>query len=234
MKRIIYYIILIAILPLSCKIDNYDVPSSMLEGQIVNSDGKGLQLEQGSTSMRIKMEELSWSETPVPFYLNVKQDGSYINTKIFNGKYAITPVEGPFYPVASETVELNKSLVHNFIVTPYLNVSWIGEPNADADKRITVKFKFTRNSNPIQGGTIPNVQDYRLFISTNRYVGNNNFDENASSIISANNTMENQEITVVSKTTMKYSTTYYIRVGVRVSDSFKKYNYTDIKAITIP
>lgn len=234
MRNIICYI-LIAFSAYSCKIDNYEAPNASLEGIIADISGKGLQLEQGSSSARIKMVEISWSTTAIPFYLNFKQDGTYINTKLFTAKYAITPVEGPFYPVVADTVQFNKSMIHNFTVTPYLNVSWVGEPTINTDKTITVKFKFIRNASPIAGVATPNLLDYQLFISTNTYVGNNNFDANAvGTVVAASNLMENQELTITSKTAMKYSTTYYVRVGVRVGDSFKKYNYTDIKTVVVP
>jgi hypothetical protein len=219
----------------SCKIDNYDAPDATFSGIIADPSGKGLQLEQGASSARIKMEELSWSKTPIPFYLNFKQNGTFINTKLFPGRYAITPVEGPFYPVAADTVAVSNSMTHNFTVTPYLNVSWVGEPTLDANKMLTAKFKFVRNASPIAGVVTPSVLDYQLYISTNEYVGNNNFDANAVGVLVAvSNLMENQELTITSKTPMKYSTKYFIRVGVRVNDNFKKYNYTDIKTVVVP
>ncbi len=224
---------LITLIAYSCELDNYEAPNHTLKGRILDENGLGLQSEQGASSARIKLEELSWSESPVPLYLNIKQDGSYVNTKLFGGEYTISVVEGPFYPVDAEMITLNQSLTHDFTVTPYLNVSWIGSPSVDADKKITVRFKFSRNEPPSAGITMPDLQDYRLFISTNQYVGNNNFDPGASSITVVNNDMEDQEIMIVSNTSMKYSTTYYVRVGVRVSDDYKKYNYTDIKTITI-
>ena len=54
------------------------------------------------------------------------------------------------------------------------------------------------------------------------------------SAVAATNLMENQELNITTKIAVKYSTTYYVRVGVRVSDSFKKYNYTDVKTVVVP
>jgi len=234
MKKIIFYI-LIALSVGSCAIDNYDEPTASLQGILADANGTGLQIEPGNSSTRIKMEEVSWSSTPIPFYLNFKMDGTYINSKVFVARYAMTPVEGPFYPIIADTVEVNGNTTHNFKVTPYLNVSWVGTPIVEADKRITAKFKFTRNASPVAGVAIPNLLDYQLFISTTKFVGNNNADLNmVASAVAATNVMENQELSITTKIAVKYSTTYYVRVGVRVSDSFKKYNYTDVKTVIVP
>jgi hypothetical protein len=234
MKKIIFYI-LIALSVGSCAIDNYDEPTASLQGILADANGSGLQIEPGASSTRIKMEEVSWSSTPIPFYLNFKMDGTYINSKIFVARYAMTPVEGPFYPVIADTLEVNGNTTHNFKVTPYLNVSWVGTPIVEADKKITAKFKFTRNASPVAGVATPNLLDYQLFISTTKFVGNNNADLNmVASAVAATNLMENQELSITTKIAVKYSTTYYVRVGVRVSDSFKKYNYTDVKTVVIP
>ncbi|NEW85444.1 MAG: DUF3823 domain-containing protein, partial [Mariniphaga sp.] len=150
MKNIIFYTLLV-LFAYSCSKDNYDSPDASVQGILADASGTGLQLEQGSSSARIKMEEVSWSSNPIPFYLNFKLDGTYINTKVFAARYAITPVEGPFYPTTSDTIELSGTITHDFKVTPYLNVSWVGTPTVDANKMVTAKFKFTRNASPVAG-----------------------------------------------------------------------------------
>ncbi|MXV17236.1 DUF3823 domain-containing protein [Hufsiella ginkgonis] len=220
----------------ACETDNYEAPGETLQGRVSDAAGNGLQLEQGASSARIKMEELSF-KNPVPVYLNVKQDGSFINTKVFGGRYRVFPVEGPFFPLDStqmQLVDISGPATANFKVIPYLNVEWVGDPVVAADKKITVSFKFTRNAAPA-GFTQPAPADYQLFISTTQYVGNNNYDNTrVGSVVTATAAMENQVLTITSSQPMKYATTFYLRVGVRVNDSFKKYNYTPVKSIVIP
>jgi hypothetical protein len=220
----------------SCKKDNYTAPADTIQGKITDASGKGLQMEQGASSARIKMEELKF-KNPVPAYLNVKQDGSFINSKIFSGKYRVFPVEGPFFPLDStqmQTVDISGSNTVNIKVVPYLNVEWVGEPVINADKKVTVSFKFTRNAAPV-GLTQPALLDYQFFISTTQYVGNNNYDNTrVVAPLVLTSSMENQVITITSSQPMKYSTIFYLRVGARVNDSFKKYNYTTVKSIVIP
>ncbi|MCF0070177.1 DUF3823 domain-containing protein [Dyadobacter sp. CY261] len=233
MKSLLY-ILIFPLLLCSCKIDDVDAPDSTLEGRLVDAAGNGIQIEQGASSARLKMEELSWSNTPLPLFLNLKQDGSFINNKLFLGNYRVTPVEGPFYPVTEKTVDIKGSTKVDFTVIPYLNVDWIGEPVVNADKKLAVTFKF--NSNPAPEGVMkPNPLDYQLFISTNQYVGNNNWDNTAvGAVVPVTVDKEGQNITISSSVPMKYSTTYFVRVGVRVNDTYKKYNYTTIKTVQVP
>lgn len=228
------YILLIPALLSACRIDNVDAPDSTFEGRLVDAGGAGIQLEQGASSARLKLEELSWSSTPLPMYLNLKQDGSFINNKLFPGNYKVTPVEGPFYPVAEKVVDIKGAVKQDFTVTPYLNVDWVAEPVVNADKKVSVTFRFTGNPAPV-GLTKPNPLDYQLFISTNQYVGNNNWDNTAvGAVVPVSAEKDGQPITITSSVPMKYSTTYYVRVGVRVNDTYKKYNYTTIRTIKVP
>nr|WP_295934465.1 DUF3823 domain-containing protein [uncultured Dyadobacter sp.] len=228
------YILLIPALLCACRIDNVDAPDSTFEGRLVDATGAGIQLEQGASSARLKLEELSWSNTPLPMYLNLKQDGSFINNKLFPGNYKVTPVEGPFYPVAEKVVDIKGAVSQDFTVIPYLNVDWVAEPVVNADKKVSVTFRFTGNPAP-EGLIKPNPLDYQLFISTNQYVGNNNWDNTAvGAVVPVTVDKEGKDITITSSVPMKYSTTYYVRIGVRVNDTYKKYNYTTIKTIKVP
>ena len=233
MKKLLYFL-LIPLIAVSCKIDNVDAPEATVTGVIADAKGVALQMEQGGSSARIRMEELSWSDNPLPVYLNFKQDGSYINNKVFAGNYRMTPVEGAFYPVTESIVDIRNSVTQNFTVVPFLNVEWVGEPIVTADKKVTATFKFTRNAAPA-GLTQPNPLDYQLFISTNQYVGNNNWDNTAvGAVVPATVAMEGQNLTITSTVPMKYATQYFLRVGVRVNDTYKKYNYNTVKTLTIP
>jgi len=227
MKRLLYSLFIVLSI----------TASSQLQGNIVDESGRNVQMEQGAGHTRIRMDELSWSSTPIPFYLNVKQDGSYINNKVFAAQYRMTPIDGPFYPMSIENapvIDVGGETTVDFTVVPYLNVEWVSEPALTADNKITATFRFTKNPAPA-GLTQPAMLDYQLFISTTQYVGNNNFDATiVTAVKPVTNAQEAQDITIVSNSPMKYATTFYVRVGVRVNDSFKKYNYTDIKTVVAP
>jgi hypothetical protein len=243
MKKIYYYFTLVVILfsVSSCEIDNYDGPNASIQGQILDQDGNPLQTEQGAGNMRFKMEELSWAKgsstvSISPTYLNVKQDGSFVNTKLFSGLYKMTPVEGAFFPykVSGDTVNINGSVTHNFKVTPYLKVEWVVEPYKNDTHYIQASIKFTRNS--LAGAIQPSLLNAVLCISTTQYVGNNSYDSQLiKGTVALTNAQEGQTINFMTSRSVKYlHTKYYVRVGVCCSDTYKKYNYTDVKTVVVP
>lgn len=72
-----------------------------------------------------------------------------------------------------------------------------------------------------------------LYISRTQYCGtesDGNYTPNARNINAAE---EGATIELSSKIPIKYSMTYYVRIGARVNDTYQKYNFTDIKAIDV-
>lgn len=243
MKRIHYFFTIVACLLFisACEKDNYEAPDAEIKGRILDQNGKPLQTEQGASNMRIKMEELSWQHggeniSITPSYLNVKQDGSFINSKIFQGEYKMTPVEGPFFPYdeGGDTLTINGSITKDFTVIPYLNVEWVTEPYLDGSNQVKAAIRFTRNSKV--GVAQPNLNNAIFCIATTQYVGNNNYDSQLiSGTLVITNGQEGQTINLSTSRAVKYTnTTYYVRVGVCCSDPYKKYNYTDIKTVVVP
>lgn len=239
---IIYLMMLLVTLSFSnCEIDNYEGPNATIEGKILDANGDLLQTEQGGGNMRLQMDELSWAGDDstiavIPSYLSVKQDGSFFNSKIFAGEYRITPIEGPFYPYdeEGEIVNIHGYTSINFEVTPYLNVEWVTEPYLNESNFIEAEVRFTRNEK--EGQSMPDLNDARLFISTTQYCGNNNYDNQlVAAPLAINNGEEGQTIHLITSREVKYvGTTYYVRVGINCKDSYKKYNYTDIKTVIVP
>lgn len=242
MKNIISIIILsITFLSFySCEIDNYEGPDAEISGKILDHNGKLLRTEPGSSNMRIRMDEISWANgdstiAVIPRYLNVKIDGTYTNTKVFSATYTMLPVEGAFYPVEkSDTVVVKGKTVKDFVVTPYLDVNWVEEPHVTADSCVEASFEFVRNAGP-NGEFMPDVQDYRLFISSNQYVGNNNYyNDLISGAVTVTNAQESVTITAKSKKLKYFNTDVYVRIGVCCNDNYKKYNYTTIVRLPVP
>jgi hypothetical protein len=240
-KFIIYSLLLLVTLSFSqCEIDNYPEPEASIEGKIMDANGAMLQTEQGGGNMKLKLEELSWAGDDttiaiIPSYLTVKQDGSFNNSKIFSGEYRITPIEGPFYPynVEGELVTVSGHTTINFEVTPYLNIEWVTEPRLTVDNFIEAEVRFTRNQK--EGLSAPDLNDARLYISTTKYCGNNNYDNQlVAAPLIVNNNQEGQTIRLITSRAVKYvGTTYYVRVGINCKDAYKKYNYTDIKTVVV-
>lgn len=218
----------------SCERDTYNAPDSTISGVVYDNEGHPIQVEQGGSSMVIRLLETGY-DNPDPFDLNMAQDGSYINTKVFSGTYLAFPYGGPFWPIEPVEVKVKGSVSLDFTVVPYLKVEWVKSPEVLDDGRIRATFRFLRNNPPKgQGNIKPDLLDCQLFIAHTQYVGNNNYDNLVvDKAVSLTNDQENQTIELVSKTPMKFSRDYYVRIGVRVNDSNKKYNYTNIQKVFV-
>ncbi|MBD1385812.1 DUF3823 domain-containing protein [Mucilaginibacter rigui] len=250
MRKIIYTLAICAVTLVgsSCsKLDDYAAPSETLNGSVVDAGtGKTVQTEQGSGT-RIKLLEISWSNNPTPFYIASMQDGTFNYTKLFAGKNVIS-AEGPFVPMVqtdntgktivdkSQTVDIKGTTTVNFSVEPFLRIEWVGEPVLNADGTITVQVKINRGTND------PNFQqdvsDINLYVNSNKFVGNNNFDDRYSPLTSYGGTDGNaklgQTLTLTTKGVLPGQRQYFIRVGARTNYGLKYYNYTDVKTVTAP
>jgi len=254
MKNLAYYIGLCLILfagsSCSKEYDNYPEPKETLTGSVTDvATGNPVQTdasENGGT--RIRLDELSYSDNPTPYYFFSMQDGTFNNTKIFKGTYRIS-VEGPFVPLVQfdesgnitidnrKTLDVEGTTNVDFEVEPFLNVEWVGEPVYNsADSTITVNVRFTRGTaNP---EFQLNVTDIFLFVNPFPYVGNSNKDDRYSNQINFNgtdgNSMIGETITITTKDRLPTNRDFYLRIGARVDYGLKYYNYTEVKKITIP
>lgn len=252
MKNSIYHTALfILLLASACtrEYDDYPEPSETLTGNILDAASKkNVQSEAGDRGMRLVLEELSWSDTPTPYYFFAMQDGTFRNTKIFKGNYRIS-VEGPFVPLLQydgsgnitvdkrKTMDIAGTSNVDFEVEPFLNVEWVGEPVYNStDQTVSIQVRFTRGTTNTDFHQ--NITDVFLFVSPNTYVGNNNYDNKYSVQVTYNGTDGNaqlgQTVTITTKDRLPGKRTWYLRVGARVDYGLKYYNYTDIKPIMIP
>lgn len=231
----------------SCsKIDNYDGPTETLEGRIIDAGtGQNVQSEvsgDNGNGTRIRLLETSWSNNPTPLNLATKQDGTYRNTKIFAATYKMI-AEGAFVPMdlpgndKSQTVTVGGGGVTNvdFTVDPFLRIEWVGEPVVDnANGTVSVNVRVTRGTSNTEYHK--DITNLALFLCPYEYVGNNNFDNRYSRILSysagAGNTIVGQTVTLTSNGKLPVRD-WYLRVGSRIAFGTNRYNYTDIKKITI-
>ena len=227
----------------SCKkVDNYDGPSETLQGRIIDAGTKqNVQSEvsgDNGAGTRIKLLETSWSDNPTPLYLATKQDGTYNNTKVFAATYKMI-AEGAFVPMdlagndQSQTVSVKGVTTVDFTVEPFLRVNWVGQPVINGDNSVSVQVNVTR------GTTHPsfqlNVINLALFVCPYEYVGNNNYDSRYATVVTYSGTTGNailgQTMTLTSKPLPKKD--WFLRVGSRIAFGTNRYNYTDIKMVTI-
>jgi hypothetical protein len=228
----------------SCKkVDNYDGPTETLKGSIIDAGTKqNVQSEvsgDNGSGTRIKLLEISWSDTPTPLYLATKQDGTYINTKVFAATYKMI-AEGAFVPMdlagndQTKTIDVKGGTTAvDFTVEPFLRVDWVGQPVINADGSVSVQVTVTRGtSNP---SFQQNIINLALFVCPYEYVGNNNYDSRYSNVLTYSGTTGNaiagQTITLTSKPLPKKD--WFLRVGSRIAYGTNRYNYSTVQMVTI-
>lgn len=214
----------------SCsKIDNYDMPNATLTGEVIDVV-TGAPIQTNVYDCMIKLDELSWSQNPQPLKFTTKPDGTFTNTKVFAGKYKITPVDGPFIPIDGKEINIKGDTKVTFEVEPFLNVK-ITDLKQEGSA-VTVSFKISSKSN------LYKVTDSRIFINNNVFVGDGSnmiqFDQDmdfwgtSNEEIYSNTYQFNVENLISGRT-------YYIRVGARSNDPVsRRYNYSEVKKIVIP
>lgn len=249
----------------SCEIDNYDLPEETLKGKVVDvATGEPVLTDQGSEGIRVRLRELSWTETAVAdnFDFFCMKEGIFQNTKVFKGHYNVR-IDGPFIPIlrmnssgdtiADETkyIDIKGITEVEFKVQPFLKVEWVGEPTI-SNGQVTVKVKVTRAVSPADfkakiepmGGyndNMLNVTDVRLFVSQVPYVGYREWDNRYSTQVNySDNSFDaqlGQTITITSNGVIPAGRTVFVRAAARINystENIKRYNYNEAVRINIP
>lgn len=223
------------------KTDNYEGPNASMSGQVTDQITKEPFLT-GQGEFSIRLLETSWSDNPAPQDLQVKQDGSYSHTKLFQATYTLQPYGGAFWPADKiEGFKLGANAKQNFEVTPYLhvkNVKW----NLKAENKLDISCSLAA---PVTNG-LPQVIEVRPFFSLTPYCGagsridayykdeyrvliNQNWEN-----IGSMQTGEGKETYTIKDIPLKSGYTYYVRMGAKVRDTYEKFNYSNVEVITVP
>ena len=263
MKRI-FLIIFALILFYSCKKDNYAEPQETLKGTVVDAaTGEPVLTDQGSEGTRVRLRELSWTETTVPdnFDFFCMKEGIFQNTKLFAGRYNVR-VDGAFIPLlrkniegdtlADETkyVDVKGVTEVEFKVQPFLKVEWVGEPTV-AGGKVTATVKVTRGVSPSDfkekiepmgnySDDMLNVTDVRLFVSQVPFVGYREWDNRYSTEIDyGGNSFDaqlGQPITITTQGTIPAGRTVFVRAAARINyatENIRRHNYDEAKRIDV-
>ncbi|RVU01021.1 DUF3823 domain-containing protein [Mucilaginibacter limnophilus] len=233
-NRIYIAIILLATVVLgSCnKVDDYAEPEETLTGKIIDVEtGEPLYTEQPDGT-RIKLLQTDWNDNPLPQYFWVKPDGTFRNTKIFKGKYEVTPVDGPFVPLTEpQTIDLAGEKDLTFKVLPFLRVK-LGDVSVNGTT-VIVNYTIAR---PAGAGTFK-ITDAKVFVSTTSQATNASFDNKLTQTNNLQGTADDEILgtNYTASITLPEKRSFYIRVGARSEDNVsRRYNYTEAVKVDIP
>ncbi|HEX9513160.1 MAG TPA: DUF3823 domain-containing protein [Puia sp.] len=219
----------------SCtKVDNYAAPNATFEGNIIDSvTGKNLLTE--ASGVQIELKQLSWSDNPDPYYIPSKPDGTYSNMMIYSGHYSVIPTKGAFWPVDSILKDISGTTTQNFTVVPYLEIVNLTHVQ-DADSLVmTFQLQAPRTNG------LPQIIDATEFVNNTTLVGGgafiSKFKDESSSTVSISSNWSSAIAATTYRTVvhnLQPGWTYYARIGVRVNDSYKQYNFSDIVGVVMP
>jgi hypothetical protein len=237
MKKLISKVLLgVSILATSActKIDNYSPPDASLSGRLIDATTKANFLTS-QNSIQVKLEQISWSETPSPQEIPSKFDGTFKDTKLFKGKYRITPKGGAFWPVYEPVeMDIKTGSTQDFELTPYIVIK--NFTHTLAGTTLTLKFDIEA---PVVAG-LPTIIDAQPYVNTTSLVGAGasirEYSETKAKVINKEFTdllPAEKSITLTVPDLVK-GRKFFARVGVRLNDSFKSSNFSEIIEIDVP
>jgi len=243
MKKISFIVLGMVLIGLSScyKKDNYDAPNAGVHGNVIDSyTGKPLLASQNDWQIRIW--ERSWTAGTVNNQtIPIKQDGSYNNSKLFAGTYDMLPYGGPFWPIADTTrgvVFTKNGTTNDFTVTPYLQVVDFTTSLVGTNLTMTCRLKAPKRTG------LPNLVEIKPYLSLTQFVGESNFiniGEYTNKRIQINKSwltevgdIETSNVYTLGPLPVKSGYTYQVRIGANVNDANRKYNYSEIKTVTVP
>ncbi len=229
--------------------DNFDAPASAIEGNVFDKETSDLILGEALNSYKVEYYELSWEEAghtnTQPMFFWGKADGTYKNTKIFEGKYRITLKEGAFHQPDPVIVSLKNNKIEriDFNVIPFVRVEIVEykltgalQNNLEIKYRVVDTEKEVELSNVNENDII--LSEARAFLSSKTpNVGVNNTDSKYT--LNAKKNISNYTIGVpktYTETSIRglIAGKYWLRIGARTDNAQKRYNFTPVIEINVP
>jgi hypothetical protein len=215
------------------KIDNYDGPNSSFQGRIIDATTHANYLTSGNR-VQMKLEQISWSATPTPQYIPSKFDGTFQDTKLFKGTYNITPFGGAFWPVYEPfKMNIQSGSSHDFELTPYITIKNFSHTLTGTTLTLTFDFEA-----PIPAG-LPTIIDAQPYVNTTKLVGAGASIRDYSEVHAFAINKEYTDLTAAQRTVtltvpdLIPGRTFFVRVGVRLKDSLKNYNISEIVQVYV-
>jgi len=162
----------------------------------------------------------------VSMVMRVKGDGTFANSKLYPQSYQVW-VEGPFIESPTERVNIDltggKEVIHNFEVTPFMNISPPALNGTPTSSEITVNYSVSGNS-----GHVAELRE--LYCSTVSYPTGSTGSGPGWHTITVTLPADQGLETISS---LEPGTRYFIRVGAKASGE-NEFNYSEQIVVTTP
>ncbi|MCV9385254.1 DUF3823 domain-containing protein [Reichenbachiella ulvae] len=186
----------------ACELDNLEGPDSGLTGSIIDSETNRLVPQDILEGTQIEIWEHGWDPV-TPQRLEIKNDGTYADLRLFSNTYDVIPVNTNFHNNATVTidtiqVEINGLTELDFNVLPYvrivdLNISKVGN-KAIASFRLEQPLDSVYLNADDVDKTAVVIKEVGLYAHFDPHVGvNMNLAKNTTSINDVIRTGENDE-----------------------------------------
>ncbi len=241
-KRYFLFCVVVPFLFSCTKLDNYDEPNATVKGRLVDAN-TNTPFVGGAY---IELIETTWDpgsgQKVIPINLAIKPfgygmestNGCFLNTRIFDATYNITPI-GAFFPAntisgkqVSGEVDLGDIKVTPVLYIDNFTVTPIGD--------LKVKITYTINR-PSTGTSTPKVQLSTCAISDNPYMGVNSAVTPISKDWSKTPDANIIGIEQVEELSVRKGGIYYVNVTATAYDdnvnTMKYANVTEIVKITV-
>ena len=163
MKRLGTFIILIAFMGSisSCELDEREGPTAELYGSIIDEETGELVQQDIIRGTVIELREHGYDPVS-PQFLEIQNDGTYRDSRLFANTYTVEPLRTNFKPVDPQEVEIRGSTQLDFMVTPYIRINNVSI--TQSGDRIIATFTLEQTS-------VNNVRRIGLYAHPDPHVG---------------------------------------------------------------
>lgn len=216
------------------KIDNYPGPDASFQGRLIDATTNA-NFETSTNSIQVQLEQISWSSTPTPQYIPSKTDGTFEDTKLFKGTYRIIPKGGAFWPIYdSLKMDIKQGSTHDFVLTPYIQIKNLTHQLVGTTLTLTYDIDA-----PVVAG-LPTIIDTQPYVNTTKLVGAGASIRDFSDVNAITINKDFIDLAPADKTitltipNLIAGRTFFVRVGVRLNDSYKSSNFSEVIQIDVP
>jgi hypothetical protein len=228
MKSKILFFAGLAMLSLSCSLDNYETPNSGLYGAIIDDETGEYVQQDIYMGTHIYFKEQGYAN-PALQSMVIKNNGEYRNTMMFRGSYEVyTTIESNFEPVEPFIINLDGLRNYDFRVKPFIRVT---------DARVNRTGNKIKAACTVQQvSSDSNVKTVALFVSTQPTVGKYLNDALVEINVGRKCTTPTNltvELNLDDFPELREGKTYYFRIGALSGRSGAKYNYAPAQELKL-